>query len=136
MIISKTNKDIINKTFQEINKQYEYNLFINKLIDITYDKNIKRYKLYIMTLDKNKKGARININNKFTRYSCIHVYYDFFNKLLENDCNAVIQLYGDWIIMKNKDNKIINNNIKNYENSTHVISKESFLCRCKKENNK
>jgi len=147
MIISKTNINIINKTFIEINKKYDYNLFISKLQNIVYNiyvdyfritnkyEQLKlykaKYKLDILYLDKLKKGARINITNKFIKYACIHVYYDFINLLLDNDRKAVIQLYEDWIIKKNLGGTIIGNKFKNDKYSMHKINIESFMCKCK-----
>jgi hypothetical protein len=133
MIVYKTTIDDIRKAYKKINKIYEYNLLIDLPKDYEeYTNGIIRYKFNLYTDDKNKKGSRININNNKNKYACIHAHYDFFNILLEINPNATICVCGDWIIKKDKNNKIIGNLLKFDKYSIHKIKPSSFICQCNK----
>jgi len=133
MIVTKILPNDINKTIKKINKKYDNNIKTDSSLDCIC--NIyPKYKINLLIKDFNEAGARIGLINKPNKLACWHTYYDFFNILLEINPRAVIYLYGDWIIKKTSDDKILGNLDKINKNSAYYVHKpklSSFLCRCK-----
>lgn len=136
MIIRNIIKDDINNALKIINKKYENNLYANFWEGGSYSYANVRYKFRLYWHDIDRHGSRNGIIGKIDKYACIHAHYDFFNAILKVNENAIIQLYEDWIIKKNKNNHIIGNLLKFNKYSIHKVKLSSFLCKCNKDTGK
>ena len=130
MIITKIKPNDINKALEEINKKYDDNIKSDSYLTCICNVYPK-YKVNLLVKDLNKKGARINLINKINRFACFHVYYDFFNILLEINSNTIIFVCGDWIIKKLDTGEIVGNWNKINKSYISRIKPSALICRCK-----
>ncbi len=99
MKIKTSEQNIIN-ALNSINKEYDDNIEFNR-----FDRTGNRWTVTLKVKDSNKEGARrgtcfANSGERRKLISaCWHVHGNFFNALLEDDSNCVIQSLGKKIYM-------------------------------------